>query len=124
VLPEVQRVLGDAEATLTDTRKYVREIGAKVSTILDSAKVQIARIEEVVTDASNRAKVQMDRAEMVLDDTMDKAQSTVLVLQRGIISPIREVYGVVSGLRAALSYLARAKRPSVDNVTADEEMFI
>jgi hypothetical protein len=124
MLPEVRHVLGSAEVTLADTRKYVREIGPKVSTILESAKVQMARIEEVVADASDRAKVQMDRAELVLDDAMDKAQNTVAVLNRGIIAPVREVSGVLAGLRAALSYLSRAKRPSVDHVTADEEMFI
>jgi len=124
MLPEVRHVIGKADDALTETRKYVKEIGPKVSTILDSIKVQVTRIEEVVNDASNRAKVQMDRAELVLDDTMERAQSTVVVLQRGIVAPIREVYGVLSGLRAALSYLSRAKRPSVDHVTADEEMFI
>lgn len=123
-LPDVQRVLGDAEAALAETRKYIKEIGPKVNTILDSAKVQMARIDDLVADASGRAKVQMDRAELVLDDAMDKVQTTVLLLHRGIIAPIREVHGVLSGLRAALSYLARARRPSVDHVTADEEMFI
>lgn len=124
MLPEVQRVLGDAQRTLQDTQKYVKEVGGKASTILDSAKIQISRIEEVVTDASSRAKVQLERAEMVLDDTMDKAQSTVNILHRGIIVPIREVHGVLSGLRAALGHLTRSHRPSVENVTADEEMFI
>ena len=124
MLPEVRHVLGNAEVTLADTRKYVREIGPKVSTILDSAKVQMARIEEVVADASDRAKVQMDRAELVLDDAMDKAQDTVALLHRGILAPVREVSGVLAGLRAALGYLSRTKRPSVDHVTADEEMFI
>jgi ABC-type transporter Mla subunit MlaD len=124
VLPEVQRVLANTQATVAETRKYVKEIGPKVNTILDSVKAQMARIEEVVFDASDRAKVQLDRAELVLDNTMDKAQSTVNILQRSIVAPIREVYGVLAGLRAALSHLAGASRPSVDHATADEEMFI
>jgi len=124
MLPEVQRVLGDAQTTLQETQKYVKEVGTKASTILDSAKIQVARLEEVVTDASARAKVQLERAEMVLDDTMDKAQGTINLLHRGIMAPIREVHGVLTGLRAAFSHLARSKRPSVESVTADEEMFI
>ena len=35
-----------------------------------------------------------------------------------------EVNGVVSGLRAAFSTLARGNRASVDHATQDEEMFI
>jgi hypothetical protein len=66
----------------------------------------------------------MDRVELVLDDAMSRTQQTVAVVQRGILSPIREVNGMLAGLRTAIMTLARGSRPTVDHATADEEMFI
>jgi len=124
LMPTVTRVLLSAEITLAETRTHVRDIGAKTNSILDTTKAQVARIDELLNDASVRAKVQLERAEMVLDDAMDKTQSTVSLIHRGIVTPIREVHGVLSGVRAAISHLGRSRRPSVEKVTADEEMFI
>ena len=61
---------------------------------------------------------------MVLDDTMTRVQSTVSVVQRTLLRPIREVQGVVSGFRTAVQHLGRASRSTVDHATSDEEMFI
>jgi hypothetical protein len=66
----------------------------------------------------------MERAEMVLDDTMTKVQNTVGILQRGVLTPVRGVYGVITGIRTAVSHLGRGGRPTVEHVTSDEEMFI
>lgn len=124
LMPTVMRVLGTAEATLAETRVHLSDIGAKTNSILDTTKTQVARIDELLNDASSRAKVQMERAEMVLDDAMDKTQSAVGLIHRGIVTPIREVHGVLTGLRAVIYHLGRSRRPSVEKVTADEEMFI
>jgi hypothetical protein len=124
LLPTINRILEKSEVAVGETTIHVKDIGIKTNAILDSTRVQLAKIEELVTDASARARVQLARAEMVLDDTMDKAQSTVNIVHRGIVSPIREVHGVLTGLRAALGYLSQSRRTNVEHVTADEEMFI
>ena len=38
--------------------------------------------------------------------------------------PLREVNGIAAGMKTALAYLARGNRPSPDQATSDEEMFI
>jgi hypothetical protein len=40
------------------------------------------------------------------------------------MKPIREINGLAAGVRAAIQYFARGRRPSPDRVTVDEEMFI
>ena len=57
-------------------------------------------------------------------DTVEKVQETTAAVQHTILKPVREVNGVVSGVRAAISVLARGNRASVDHATHDEEMFI
>jgi hypothetical protein len=104
--------------------KHIEHIGATSSSILDVTKQQLARVDELLGDATIRAKVQMERAEMVLDDTMTRVQETVSYVQSGVLRPVREVYGVLAGIRTALTHLGRSGRPTVDHATSDEEMFI
>jgi len=124
ILPDVQNVIGISKRTLEGVEKHVHKIGTTSSAILDVTKQQLVKVDELLTDATTRAKVQMERAEMVLDDAMTRTQQTVSLVQRGVVRPVREVYGVFSGIRTALSHLGRAGRPTVDHATSDEEMFI
>jgi len=92
--------------------------------IMDSARNQIAMVEEVVNEATARAKVQMERIELVLDDTINRAHETVATVHNGIMRPLQELNGIAVGVKAALAFLARNNRPSVAQATSDEEMFI
>jgi uncharacterized membrane-anchored protein YhcB (DUF1043 family) len=124
LLPEVQNVIGVSKRILDGVEKHVQKIGATSNAILDVTKQQLVKVDELLTDATTRAKVQMERAEMVLDDAMTRTQQTVSLVQRGVVRPVREVYGVVAGIRTAVSHLGRSGRPTVDHATSDEEMFI
>jgi hypothetical protein len=107
-----------------ESRKQIAEITTVAGDILESTKKQLAMVEEVVTDATARAKVQMERVELVLDDTLSRAHETVAVVHDGIMRPLKELNGIAVGIRAALAFLSRGNRPSVDRATSDEEMFI
>ena len=117
LMPEVTKILEITQHGLTEANN-------RTISILDATKAQLAKVDDLLADAAGRARVQMDRAELVLDDAMTRAHTTVATVQRGIIAPFREIYGVLIGIRTTLSVLGRANRPTVDHVTSDEEMFI
>lgn len=122
--PEVQHIIGVTRRTVERTEGHVEKIGASSVEIVNVSKQQLAKVDELLTDATTRAKVQIERAEMVIDDTMTRVQDTVVMVQRGVLRPIREVHGLIAGLRTALQHLGRGGRPTVDHATSDEEMFI
>ena len=124
ILPDVQNVIGVTKRTIEGAEKHFEKIATTSEAILDVTKQQLDKIDELLTDASTRAKVQMERAEMVLDDAMTRTQQTLAIVQRGVVRPVREVYGVFAGIRTTLSHLGRSGRPTVDHATSDEEMFI
>jgi hypothetical protein len=124
VWPEVQEIVGISRRGVERVEKHIDKIGSASVQIVDTTKQQVAKIDDLLNDANARAKVQMERAEMVLDDTMTRVQETVSIVQRGVIRPVREVYGFWTGVRTALQYLGRGTRPTVDHATSDEEMFI
>lgn len=124
LIPEVEAILGVVRRTAERVEKHVEQIGTTSSAILDVTKQQLARVDELLSDATTRAKVQMERAEMVLDDTMTRVQHTVSSVQSGVLRPVREVHGILAAIRTALAYLGRGGRSTVDHATSDEEMFI
>jgi hypothetical protein len=124
LIPEVQGIVGIVRRTTERVEKHIERIGVTSTAILDVTKQQLVRVDELLGDATSRAKVQMERAEMVLDDTMTRVQETVAYVQSGVLRPVREVYGILAGIRTALAHLGRAGRPTVDHATSDEEMFI
>jgi len=131
VLPQAKAVLAKAEATLEQHRFAASEVSIRVieitdkaNQILDMGKAQLGKIDSVITDATCRAKVQLERAEMVVDDTVTRVHESVTAVHKGIMRPIREVQGVATGVRAAVSVFMRGGRPSVAQATQDDEMFI
>jgi len=131
VLPKVERFLETSEEAIVQSKKQILEITTKTNLILDSTRnildttrAQMAKVDDLLTDASTRAKFQMDRAELVLDDAMSRAQETVAVVHSGVMRPLREIQGVAAGLRTAFGVLLKGGRPNVASVTQDEEMFI
>jgi hypothetical protein len=123
LMPKVENLIETSRRTVEDSRVQILDITSKTSDILDTARKQLDKVEEVIDDATARAKVQMDRAEMVLDDAMVRTQRTVATVESGIVKPVREIQGVAAGLRTAILFLAKG-RPNPTQATSDEEMFI
>ena len=124
VLSKAEALMDTSRAAIEESRKLIGEVTAKAVEILDSARAQLARVDEVLTDASARAHVQFDHIETVLDDTINRAHETVVTVHGGIMKPLREIQGVVTGVRVALNFLMRGGRPDPAHVHTDEEMFI
>lgn len=124
LVPKVETLVKTTQTTVEQSRLQIAEVTARATEVLTSARNQLATIEEVVSDGAARAKVQMERVELVLDDTISRTHETVALVHSGIMKPLREISGLTAGIRAALAYLARSNRPSVDRATSDEEMFI
>jgi hypothetical protein len=115
----------DKARSIVDTAEpKIRDIMDKAQEMTVTMKEQVTKLDILVTETSDRARLQLDRIEVVVDDTVTRVQETTAAVQGTILKPVREVNGVVSGLRAALSTLARRNRASVDHATQDEEMFI
>jgi F0F1-type ATP synthase membrane subunit b/b' len=124
VLPKVERLLETSQATIEQGRTQLLEVTRRTTEILDSARTQLNRVDEVLGDATVRARAQLERAEMIIDDTLSRAQQTVGIVHSGVMRPLREIQGLSAGIRTALAFLAKGNRPSVAQVTQDEEMFI
>ncbi|MDE3197578.1 MAG: hypothetical protein KGN84_14600 [Acidobacteriota bacterium] len=101
-----------------------REIADNAKEISDVARDQAHRFAEVGRDVADRAKAQVARVDAAVDETVEQVQNAGANLKTAARKPIREAEGVIAGVKAAMSSYAQGRRPSVDHVTQDEEMFI
>lgn len=120
IVPLISKV----DALVDTSRTTLVDITAKTNQILDVAKQQLETVGELIEDASLRTHRQLENAEIMVEDALARAQETVALVHKGILAPIRGINGVAAGVRAALQFLMRGTRPSPDQVTVDEEMFI
>jgi hypothetical protein len=121
---KVDALVDTSRKTIDEARVKMGEIAARTNQILDVAKQQMETVSEVLEDASLRTRRQLKNAEIVVEDALARAQESVELVHKGILTPIRGINGVAAGVRAALQFLMRGTRPSPDQVTVDEEMFI
>jgi len=45
-------------------------------------------------------------------------------VRHAMLKPVKQVDGIMHGIRAAISVVSQGRRESVDHATQDEEMFI
>jgi hypothetical protein len=121
---KVDALVDTSRTTIDEARIRMGEIATRTNQILDVAKQQMETVEELLEDASLRTRRQLRNAEIVVEDALARTQETVELVHHGVLAPIRGINGVAAGVRAALTFLMRGTRPSPDQVTVDEEMFI
>jgi tetrahydromethanopterin S-methyltransferase subunit F len=135
---KVEDLTGKAAPIIDTVRELARENSPKVSAIAtrakeiadnakdisDVAKDQAHRFAEVGRDIADRTKAQVARVDAAVDDTVDQVQMAGSNLKVAAMKPVREASGVLAGVKAAVSTYAQGRRPSIDHITQDEEMFI
>ena len=124
VLEKAGPILDTARSIVDDARPKIEDIIDKAAEMTVLARDQVARLDALVTETAERARLQIDRVDILVTDTVDRVQETTMAVQSTILKPVREINGLVSGVRAAISALAQRNRASVDHATQDEEMFI
>jgi ABC-type transporter Mla subunit MlaD len=112
-------------------RRFIDENSPKFSQMTsDAAEVvntlheHIDRLGEVVKEMSDRARAQVARIDGAVDQTVEQVQQASDAVKTAILKPVKQVDGIMHGIRAALSVVAHSRRESVDHATQDEEMFI
>ena len=115
-----------AQAMLMELRPRVTEIVANVEHSSRIARAQIERIDATVSDAVDRTRLQVIRADELINRTLDRVEETSEMVHRTVVSPIRQLQGLVQGLSAGLEFfLGRKRRQGRDGMgVPQDELFI
>lgn len=118
--PKVREISGKA----AEISANVTEISKDAVQIAKTTREQVTRIGGLVGDATDRAKAKLARIDQTVDGTVEQAQHVGGAVKSAVLKPVKEVNGILAGIKAAASILAHGRRASVDHATQDEEMFI
>ena len=87
---------------------------------------QLGRIDATLTDALDRTRLQVIRADELLNRTMDRVEETSEVVHKTVISPLRQVNGLMAAISTGVEVFLGQKRrhPRNGGGVPRDEMFI
>lgn len=122
---QVESVLATTNRIMEETRPRISELSGEAVEIVRSGRQQVERIGELLQDAGDRARTRLEQIDQAVDNTVEQVGQVGDAMKRAVLRPVREVNGLAAGISAAVSTLVhRSRKPSVDQATQDEEMFI
>ena len=119
VLPTVEI----AQAMLTDLRPKIDTIVSNFSESSTMVRLQVDRLDATMSDLLDSARLQVIRADELVGRALDRVEETGDMVHKTVVSPVRQVSGVLQGLTAGLEFFFAGRRKSREG-TVQDEMFI
>jgi methyl-accepting chemotaxis protein len=81
------------------------QISYAVRTKVDELGVTVSELNETVREINGRTRVQVVRVDGIVTDALVATEEISQTVQNGIRGPVRQIAGVIAGLRAGLETL-------------------
>ncbi|HXY16475.1 MAG TPA: hypothetical protein VEI26_18435 [Terriglobales bacterium] len=121
VLPTAELV----QSMLADLRPKVETLVTNASESSTVVRKQLERIDATVSDVIDRTRLQVIRADELLGRTLDRVEQTTELVQKTVVSPVRQASGLFQGVVAGMEFLfAGKRRQRTTSPVAQDEMFI
>ena len=115
-----------AQQMLVTLRPRVEDIVANVEQSARMARGQMERMDATVSDIVDRTRLQVIRADELVNRTMDRVEETTDMVHRTVVSPLRQLSGLMQGVSTGLEFfLGRKRRQPRDGMgVPQDELFI
>lgn len=128
-----EEVKNKAVPTMDSVQSFVIEARPKIDAITTNVsesttlvRNQLGRIDATLTDALDRTRLQVIRADELLSRTMDRVEETSDVVHKTVMSPLRQVNGLMAAISTGVDVFLGQKRrhPKNGMGVPQDEMFI
>jgi len=104
--------------TITQAQEMITELRPKVATIVENLadttttlRSEVQRVDATVNDVIDRARLQVIRGDELLSRTLDRVEQTSDIVHKTVVSPVRQISGLVQGITVGLEFLfSRGRR--------------
>ena len=122
VLPTVET----AQNLMVELRPKIDVISNNLAESSDLVRNQLGRLDATVTDVLDRTRLQVIRADELLNRTMDRVEETSDAVHKTVISPLRQVNGLMAAISTGVDVFLGQKRrhPRNGGGVPQDEMFI
>jgi methyl-accepting chemotaxis protein len=101
VLPSVEQ----AQALLAELRPKLQTIAGNLEQTTTTVRSQVQRVDATINDVVDRARLQVIRTDELLSRTLDRVEQTSEMVHNTVISPVRQLSGLMQGITAGLEFL-------------------
>jgi len=126
LLPAVE----EGQAVLNELRPRLTVIAENLEETTTTLRAQVERVDATVNDAVDRARLQVIRTDELLTRTLDRVEQTSDMVHKTVISPVRQLSGIMQGITVALEFLLSGRgrrnggRREERRPVPQDEMFI
>jgi hypothetical protein len=115
-----------AQRMLVELRPKIEVLTTNLSESSVLVRNQLGRIDATLTDALDRARLQVIRADELLHRTLDRVEETSDVVHKTVLSPLRQVNGLMAAISTGVEVFLGKKRrhPKNGGSAPQDEMFI
>lgn len=114
-----------AQTLLVDIRPQLSSILDNVNHSSHLIRGHVTRLDATVNDALDRTRLQVIRTDELITRTLDKVEDTTDAVQSTVMTPVRQLSGIMHGISTGFSFLLGRQRNGRDNVgVPQDEMFI
>jgi hypothetical protein len=114
---------------IMSSRELLQDVSPKLKTIAENLTATSATLRTkadqvggFVGDVTGRAQAQASRVDGMVKGTLDQLTYAVHALEHGIAAPVRQVNGILNGLRAGVDVM-RKKTPD-NHLDPEEDLFV
>src|SRR5205085_12560084 len=94
-----------AQSLITASAPKLEEIVANVHTTTALVRGQVERLDSTVNDIVDRTRLQVIRADELVTRTMDRVEEATETVQHTVVSPVRQLTGIMQGVSVVLGVL-------------------
>jgi hypothetical protein len=113
-----------AQSMLSELRPRIETFMSNASESSTLVRAQIQRVDATLNDVLDRTRLQVIRADELVTRTFDQVEDTTETVHRAVVSPVRQLSGLVAGVTAGLDFLLGARRNRNGAPATHDEMFI
>ncbi len=121
-LPTIEAV----QNMVVELRPKIETMATNVSESTTLVRNQLTRFDATLSDVLDRTRLQVIRADELLNRTMDKVEETSEVVHKTVLSPLRQVTGLMTAISTGVEVFLGQKRrqPKNGRGVEQDEMFI
>lgn len=116
--------LETAQSMLIELRPKIETLATNAADSTTILRVQLGRLDGTISDILDRTRLQVIRADELLNRTMDKVEDTTEVVHKTVLSPLRQVSGLMSAIGTGFEVFFGQKRRRNGMGVPQDEMFI
>ena len=105
VKTKVMPTVTQAQEMITQLRPSVETIVENVADTTTILRAEVKRVDATVNDVVDRARLQVIRADELLSRTLDRVEQTSDIVHKTVVSPVRQISGIVQGITVGLEFL-------------------